>query len=258
MVIIVAAALSTASELLKPYQNKNIENEKFQGILSAAEVDVPRSQANEAFEEYIVEESRSQANEAFEEYIVEELAINSEGDVVCRYVDGKLIEGDVRPFSIVLKEELKLKKDFKYGKAKRNPKWPLYIMDIGGELKYVVPLQGVGLWGAIWGNIAFDSDFNTVAGTSFDHKSETPGLGAEINTKEFQNQFKGKQIFDQNGNFVSVSVVKGGVANSAINPIHGVDAVSGGTITSNGTSEMLKDCIENYVSYIKKNINNNE
>ncbi len=67
---------------------------KFQGILSAAEVDVPRSQANEAFEEYIVEE----------------LAINSEGDVVCRYVDGKLIEGDVRPFSIVLKEELKLKK----------------------------------------------------------------------------------------------------------------------------------------------------
>ncbi len=108
------------------------------------------------------------------------------------------------------------------------------------------------------GNIAFDSDFNTVAGTSFDHKSETPGLGAEINTKEFQNQFKGKQIFDQNGNFVSVSVVKGGVANSAINPIHGVDAVSGGTITSNGTSEMLKDCIENYVSYIKKNINNNE
>ena len=242
MVIIVAAALSTASELLKPYQNKNIENEKFQGILSAAEVDVPRSQANEAFEEYIVEE----------------LAINSEGDVVCRYVDGKLIEGDVRPFNIVLKEELKLKKDFKYGKARRNPKWPLYIMDIGGELKYVVPLQGVGLWGAIWGNIAFDSDFNTVAGTSFDHKSETPGLGAEINTKEFQNQFKGKQIFDQNGNFVSVSVVKGGVANSAINPIHGVDAVSGGTITSNGTSEMLKDCIENYVSYIKKNINNNE
>jgi len=89
MVIIVAAALSTASELLKPYQNKNIENEKFQGILSAAEVDVPRSQANEAFEEYIVEE----------------LAINSEGDVVCRYVDGKLIEGDVRPFNIVLKDK---------------------------------------------------------------------------------------------------------------------------------------------------------
>jgi len=242
MVIIVAAVLSTASQVLKPFQDSNIKNEKFQGILSAAEVKV----------------TRAEASEAYKKYIIEELAIDSEGNVVSRYADGKLVEGDIRPFDIVLKDELRLKQDAKAGKARREPVWPLYIMNHDGVKQYIIPLHGVGLWGPVWGNIAFNSDFNTVAGSSFDHKSETPGLGAEINTPWFQEEFKGKQIFDQNGNFVSITVVKGGVSNSSINPLHGVDAISGGTITSNGVSEMLANCLENYVPFIKKNLTSHE
>jgi Na+-transporting NADH:ubiquinone oxidoreductase subunit C len=95
--------------------------------------------------------------------------------------------------------------------------------------------------------------FSTIAGVTFGHKGETPGLGAEISTPVFQKQFDNKQIFDQQGVFVSVKVVKGGVKNSTTVPeIHGVDAISGGTITSDGTSEMIEDCLRNYLPYFNK------
>jgi Na+-transporting NADH:ubiquinone oxidoreductase subunit C len=121
-----------------------------------------------------------------------------------------------------------------------------------GDTNYVLPLRGKGLWGPIWGFIAVKSDGKTVNGAVFDHKSETPGLGAEISTLKFMAQFEGKLLFDDQGNFSSIKVVKGGVANSNIQPPYGVDAVSGGTITSKGLEKMLEDCIIKYVPYLKE------
>ena len=106
---------------------------------------------------------------------------------------------------------------------------------------------GRGLWGPIWGYISLNDDFNTVFGASFAHKSETPGLGAEIASAEFQEQFKGKKIF-KDKTFVSISVVKGGAKPS--DPYE-VDAVSGGTITSQGLENMIKDCLEGYQAFLK-------
>ena len=90
---------------------------------------------------------------------------------------------------------------------------------------------------------------NTIYGVSFGHKGETPGLGAEIETEKFQKQFTGKKIFDESGNFISVKAVKGGAAPANL---HGVDAVSGATITSNGVTEMFKRTLINYIPYFKK------
>ena len=74
---------------------------------------------------------------------------------------------------------------------------PLYVANVEGEKKYIIPLRGKGLWGPIWGFLSLENDFNTVYGAVFDHKSETPGLGAEINQYEdFQQQFEGKQILE--------------------------------------------------------------
>jgi len=112
---------------------------------------------------------------------------------------------------------------------------------------YVFSLKGKGLWGPIWGYIAIREDGNTVQGAVFDHKSETPGLGDEINTERFYSQFEGKQLFDQLGVFQSIKVVKGGVANSNVNPNHGVDAISGGTITSQGLETMIAKELEPYI-----------
>ena len=102
-----------------------------------------------------------------------------------------------------------------------------------GEKVIIIPVEGKGLWGPIYGYVSLKSDMNTIYGTNFDHKGETPGLGAEINTTAFESQFHGKKLFD-NDNFISVQVLKGGAPE---NDIHGVDAISGGTITSKGLAE---------------------
>jgi Na+-transporting NADH:ubiquinone oxidoreductase subunit C len=237
MVIVVAAILSSAAMVLKPFQEANIKAEKIQGILASANLQT----------------DRDGAEVLYNQKIVEELAVDSDGNIVSLYKDGELKKGDVRPFDIKLKEQIDLKKKLEAGKPTENPVWPIFVMDNNGTRSYVVPVRGMGLWGPVWGNIAFEDDFNTIAGATFDHKGETPGLGAEINTAWFEDEFKGKTIFDNSGKFVSVKVVKGGVANSPIPIDHGVDAISGGTITSDGVSLMLEDCLENYVPYIKKN-----
>ena len=108
----------------------------------------------------------------------------------------------------------------------------------------VVPVYGAGLWGPIWGYIALEPDMNTVKGIVMDHSGETPGLGAEITTSKVQSSFVGKTIFEGD-NFVSVSMRKGGATNN-----HEVDAISGGTITSNAVDAMLADYFESYKAFL--------
>ena len=117
----------------------------------------------------------------------------------------------------------------------------------------VIPLIGVGLWDKIWGYIALAPDMNTIKGIVLDHKGETPGLGAEIATPKHQAQYVGKQIFND-ADFVSVVLVKGGANKNSKNYIHEVDAITGGTKTSNGVSDMIKDCLSYYVSFLKANM----
>lgn len=111
-------------------------------------------------------------------------------------------------------------------------------------------MAGKGLWGPIWGYVAFDKDLNTVSGASFAHKGETPGLGAEISQAPFQQQFVGKRIFDEQNEFVSVRVVKPGMVDPG-NVYYAVDGISGGTITSRGVDEMIDRTIKVYVPYFK-------
>jgi Na+-transporting NADH:ubiquinone oxidoreductase subunit C len=173
------------------------------------------------------------------------VVINSNGEVVGTYENGKL-NGEVRAFDVNIKTEQFNQKNGDDFVA------PFFECNYEGKKYYIVPILGKGLWGPIWGNIAFKDDFNTVVGVVFDHKGETPGLGAEIATPAFQNQFPGKTIFDENGNFVSVKVQKGGIVTLPDNmQNHAVDAISGGTITSLGTDAMMRNCLSNYVTYIK-------
>jgi Na+-transporting NADH:ubiquinone oxidoreductase subunit C len=124
----------------------------------------------------------------------------------------------------------------------------MYMANVDGKKLAVIPMVGKGLWGPIWGYVALESDYNTVYGAVFNHKSETPGLGAEISEGFFQKPFDGKKIYDTEGNLVSINVKKGGAAPD--NP-HAVDAITGGTITSNGVSEILKRTLSVYDSYFR-------
>ncbi len=213
MVIIVALVLSSAAMILRPLQERNMRIEKMQNILASINVTA----------------SRGEAEQKFSQYIVETKVINTRGEE---------IQGDA--FEVDLQEENR--------KAPEDRMLPLFVSEVDGNTYYIVPLRGTGLWGAIWGYLSLDSDLATIVGANFDHASETPGLGAEISESFFQDQFKNKRIFDEAGNFTPVRVVKGGAP--AGDP-HSVDAISGGTITSNGVSNMLREGLEVYVPYFK-------
>ncbi|MDD2411829.1 MAG: NADH:ubiquinone reductase (Na(+)-transporting) subunit C [Bacteroidales bacterium] len=234
LVIVVAVLLALAATLLKPAQENNVKTEKMQQILQSAGIESPTKETISIYHKYITNE----------------LIINIEGEILSDFAQGEFIKGNERAFDLNLKEELR-----KLSGKTPTPKdvrLPLFVlMNDQKDTLFIIPLIGKGLWGPVWGNIALKSDKNTVAGVTFGHKSETPGLGAEISTPTFQNQFLGKQIFDENGDFTSIKVVKGGVANSSLNPIHGVDAISGGTITSKGVNNMLEICLKNYESFLK-------
>ncbi len=220
MVIVIAILLSLAAIGLGPYQAKNIRIEKMQNILSAV----------------AIRTTPKNAEDIFLKFITEQVVLDKKGDIVT---------SNIAAFDIDLKKELDKAKT---GDGDKEL-FPLFVCNNEGKSFYVIPLRGKGLWGPIWGYIALEGDMNTVYGVSFGHKSETPGLGAEIEMTQFLEQFVGKKIFDESGHFVSVKVLKGG---GAPNNLHGVDAVSGATVTSNGVSEMLKRTLNNYIPYFKK------
>ena len=116
-----------------------------------------------------------------------------------------------------------------------------------GQTKYVFPVYGAGLWGGIWGYVALNEDKDTVYGVYFSHASETPGLGAEIATEHFQNEFVGKKTLENAA--VALGVVKNGKVEK---PDYQVDGISGGTITSVGVDAMLKACLNSYISFLTK------
>ena len=125
---------------------------------------------------------------------------------------------------------------------------PMYVFTKDdGKKYYILYARGKGLWDEIWGCVALEDDFNTIAGVSFDHKAETPGLGAEIkDNKAWVKQFIGKKIYDGD-KFRSVEVRKGG----AKDPVYEVDGISGATITGDGVADMLLDYLVDYEPYIK-------
>ena len=216
MVIVVAVILSMAATMLQPRQLKNLEIEKKKSMLES--INIPADRKN--------------AEGLYDKYITESIVLNSKGDEV-KGVDA---------FTIDMKIEQKKPLD-------QQNLAVFFAKPDDGEKVTILPLEGKGLWGPIWGYISLKPDMNTIYGITFDHKGETPGLGAEINTSWFENQFKGMSLFD-NGNFVSVKVLK-----SNEKPIahHSVDAISGGTITSKGLQNMLYDCLIKYEDYLKKN-----
>jgi Na+-transporting NADH:ubiquinone oxidoreductase subunit C len=216
MVAIVALILSSAALLLQPLQQKNAEIEKKRNILASVGV--------EATEET--------AENLYDKFITGSFALNSESEKV---------EG-VDPFVVDVRKEQR--------KPLEEQVFPVFEASLeDGSKSYIMPLQGKGLWGPIYGYISIKEDMRTINGVTFDHKSETPGLGAEINESWFEAQFVDKKLFEGD-EFVGILVQKGGAEEG--DP-HAVDAISGGTITSKALEAMLYDCLINYVEFLKKN-----
>ena len=214
MVIVVGSLLAIASQGLKTRQDKNATDKKMMSILSAINIDATRENAQELYNKYVI--------------------------------DSKIIAGkdlSAEAFNVDIKKEFRNKN---ISITDRN--YPLYICEKDGDKYYIIPVVGTGLWGPIWGFVALESDFKTIYGANFDHKAETPGLGAEIKYASYSDQYTGETISDTTGSFQPIIVVKDG-SGSGINSK--VDGITGGTITSKGVEEMTTRTLEVYVNYFK-------
>ncbi len=220
MIVGIASILAYTSQTLKPLQKENIKKEKMQNILSTVGVNV----------------SPDEAEKLYNQYIVEELSLRSDGTV----------NESLNPFS-----EINLAKELK--KDYSNQHFPLYVAEIDSEKFYIIELRGVGLWDAIWGYMSLKSDFNTINGVSFDHKGETAGLGAEITKDWFKDSFVNEKVFNENGDLVGITVLKGNNdPNNIDKDDHEVDAISGSTITGDGVTDMIIERLNNYLPYVEK------
>ncbi|MFV0506250.1 MAG: NADH:ubiquinone reductase (Na(+)-transporting) subunit C [Bacteroidales bacterium] len=221
IVLIVAATLATLYLVLKPYQDANVKTEKQQNILGAANLMVGKADAETTF------------NGKIKAYLV-----NNKGDA-------KVFEGAKASESEAFKVDMKKLK----AQAEAEQQLPLFILVADdGSSKYIIPLYGTGLWGPIWGYISLDSDMQTIEGAVFDHKGETPGLGAEIAEASFQKHFKGKKLFDAEASFKAFTIAKQG---EKAEEQYKVDGITGGTLTSKGLQNMINNCIALYEPYFK-------
>ena len=151
----------------------------------------------------------------------------------------------------LIAEEVNIQKNYKVDKNERQ--YPVFMFSEDGSSVdyYIFPMFGNGLWDWISGFVALDNNLNKVVGVAFDHKAETPGLGARISSDEIQGRYKGKEIFDIEGNLISVKMLK--KENNPALSIHEVDGMSGATITANGLNDMMKNYLDSYLPFILKN-----
>ncbi|EKB48173.1 NADH:ubiquinone reductase (Na(+)-transporting) subunit C [Cecembia lonarensis] len=167
-------------------------------------------------------------------------------------IEGNLLEKDESGNPIIA-ENVNVAKNYKMAPEKRM--YPMFVFHKEGNPEaveaYIVQVYGAGLWDEIWGFLALDTDLNTIAGVTFGHKAETPGLGARITENAVQDRFRGKRLFDDGGNFQSVAMQKG-EGRDYSDDDHKVDGLSGATITANGVNAMFRNYLQAYKAYFDK------
>lgn len=220
MTLVVSIVLALAVTGLKPFHDEAEAVYKKRDILSAIEPQLPKKLKDMSDKEVLTLFNSK----------VEQVVIDAQGNVK---------EG-LKAESIDMAAEEK--------KPLEQRRYPLFIYNGEQGKVYLMSVRGNGLWDKIWAYVALKDDFNTIIGTAFGHVGETPGLGAEIkDNPNFPKQFEGKTILDDEGEYVSVKVVKGGIQDAE----HEVDGISGATITSNGVSDMMVKGVEIYLPYLQ-------
>lgn len=241
MVVIVGGILAFLASSLSPAIAQNEKIEKQQNILYA--LGYNNNEGNTAT--FI---DAQLAPEEFEKNVAEQMVLTfKDGEIVKtqtrqEYMD----ETNQEPYLIDVKKQQSAQKETGVRKL------PLFIgKNKEGKTLYVAPIRGKGLWDAIWGYIAVDEDM-VVQGTYFDHKAETPGLGANIKQRYFMDDFYGEHLLTEAGVFKGITVAKGNADPKNEDKYDNeVDAIAGATITGDGVTAMIKKDLGLYVPYFK-------
>ena len=209
MVIIVAIGLAFTHQVLNERQITNANVDKMQQILRSLRIDATTAEAENIYRDLVKNA-----------YLITPEGTKVEGSEGIEATDPAFSASD---------SEL-----------------PVFEADVDGSKKYIIPMNGAGLWGPIWGYLSVESDGSTIYGSEFGHASETPGLGAEIVYSPFRNQFNEKELI-KDGEFKSIAVVKPG---QSVSQRDYVDGISGGTITSKGVDAMLINSVGKYKNFL--------
>jgi Na+-transporting NADH:ubiquinone oxidoreductase subunit C len=230
LTIVLGGLLALANQGLKPWQKRSIELDTKKKILSAV-TDLEGTKGDEIISLY---------GETIESIVVN--------------VDGEIVEQDAEGKQIVA-ENVDVAKNFKKPPSERLLPVFMYHQKGSPEMveAYIFPVYGRGLWGPIWGFVALETDLATIKGSSFDHKTETPGLGARITSEEVSGRYTGKKLYGNDGELISVAMLKG--ENNPPDKLdeHTIDGLSGATLTAIGMNEMLKSYFEYYGKFIEQN-----
>ncbi len=228
MVVLAAVLLAVAATSLKPAQQENEKIDKMEQILRS----IGQTPA------------KSEVKNVYKTFIKEEILLDGEGTVLKTFKGDELTNSEA--FNNNTELEMKLLK--KGEKSAKDVRLNAFVADVNGKLVYILPLNGAGLWNKIWGYISVDAtDHSTVFGADFGNAGETPGLGAEISTPRFADQFKGKELYKE-GVFKGIAVVKPGHTAEGQDA---VDGISGGTLTSNGVHDMLKASLAPFAKFLE-------
>ncbi|MCQ2147113.1 MAG: NADH:ubiquinone reductase (Na(+)-transporting) subunit C [Bacteroidales bacterium] len=213
IVVIVSAVLAFAAQVLNPKQVANEKADTISQMLTAAGFGT-KAEISGKGNGYILDTYKQSIKAAY--------TIDAKGNKVA---DLNSADAEIVTTSGLKAQNTNIKKG-------ADVELPVYVLTKGGEEVTVLPIYGAGLWGPVWGYIAYKSDLKTIIGAYFDHASETPGLGGKITEPDFQGQFAGKQVdFSDKTPF---AIVKGGAPAGKANAI---DAITGATMTSNGVND---------------------
>jgi Na+-transporting NADH:ubiquinone oxidoreductase subunit C len=227
MVLVVGSLLAYVSSALKPAIKENERFEKQQNILYAMGVN---ENSDEGSVNFI---PTPEVEQAFKTYIKEQLVV--EGDKTSENNEAYLID---------------MKREIAASKRGETPRLPVLVGEKEGKTYYILPMYGKGLWDAIWGYVSVDSDL-IVQGVYFDHKGETPGLGANIKARFFMDDFTGESLVSSD-KITGIQIAKGN--NDPLNADkddHQIDALAGATITGNGVTAMISETVNLYRNYLE-------
>ena len=226
LVVIVGTLLAAIDSSLKDKIRINKILEKQQNILYA--IGINENEGNSV--NFI---AADKAEQEFNKYITKQI-----------YIQGDQVIEDDKAYLIDVKKQKALAKD-----PSHKRKLPLFIANKDGRNLYVAPIRGKGLWDAIWAYVAVDENM-IIRGIYFDHKAETPGLGANIKQRFFMDDFIGESLLDIQGNFKGVTVSKTNLDPKNEDKYDNeVDAIAGSTITGDGVTAMIRSDLSLYQPY---------
>ena len=170
---------------------------------------------------------------AYKKYVEAKLLDFTTGD----FVEGNPETFDQRIYALSKANSITPSDDVAKINRRSNRTIVYLVKDDAGKTDTVIlEVRGSGLWSMMYAFVGLETDLNTVKSVIYYDQGETPGLGGEVENPKWKKQWAGKQLFNSNGD-IAIKIVKGG---AKAGDIHGIDALSGATLTGKGVENTFK------------------